>query len=154
MPPATYLLASLYTTAKTLLHRPTGPPRMNKVFRASWCAAGLAPRRFLRRCAWTFTAPTILHCRFANDRCRNYARDRLDDPSPRFVRVFFRFSSYSARFFPTHYPRPPFHRDSPASRRLRRGARFQRGNLYSSKWRESISFVKGTRAIAETLEGY
>lgn len=38
MPSTTYLLASLYTTAKTLLvrgsHKPRGSPQMNKVFRA------------------------------------------------------------------------------------------------------------------------
>lgn len=60
--PTTYLLASLYTTAKTLLVR--GSPQMNKVYFVAlswWCPCPVYGRCFLPCCAWTFTAPTILH---------------------------------------------------------------------------------------------
>lgn len=90
-----------------------GSPQMNKVFRALGVPLAptgppkapdgphRSPPRFLRRCAWTFTAPTILHCRFANDRCRNYARDPTVETVRRlrFVRVSVHLSSFSATFF-------------------------------------------------------
>lgn len=79
MPSTTYLLASLYTTAKTLLVRARtsrGSPQMNKVFRA----LGVPVSPAIARCFFTvarvdvYSADDFALGRFANDRCRNYAR--------------------------------------------------------------------------------
>lgn len=127
MPSTTYLLASLYTTAKTLLVRARtsrGSPQMNKVFRA----LGVPVSPAIARCFFTvarvdvYSADDFALGRFANDRCRNYARG----PMSRRCRsasasiCTFVFPPYFFFFF--FLPHPSFDRiREPKSFRLPRG---------------------------------